>query len=125
MIDSDKTFTGPVGSEDTNRFTLRSTSPIVRKYAEACDLGTAQMERVLTAMTRIGSDAFSTNEIAPLLQMTPRNTRRILTKLETAGLIQLVGSEQVHLRGRPRRVYRSQLPDALSEGASTPDEVIV
>lgn len=123
VIDSDKTLTGPLGSEDPNRFALRSTSPIVRTYAEACELGTAQMERVLTALTRIGSDAFSTNEIAPILQMTPRNTRRILTKLENAGLIQRVGSEQVHLRGRPRRVYRSQLPDALTEGESNPEEV--
>ena len=123
VIDSDKTFTGPIGSEDPSRFALRSTSPIVRTYAQACELGTGQMERVLTALTRTGSDAFSTNEIAPLLQMTPRNTRRILAKLEAAGLIELVGSEQVHLRGRPRRVYRSQLPNALSEGESTQNEV--
>ncbi len=116
VVDDSKAFTGPVGELGSVSFSLRSVSPRIARYAESCGIGVAQMERVMAAMARLGSVVFNANELAPLLGTSPRHARRVLGKLERAHLVRAVGAEKVYARGRPRRLFVSQLEDISQAG---------
>jgi len=65
------------------------------------------------SLTKLGSCAakntnhtFTAYEYAKELSITLRSARRLIQKLEDAGVICEVGTERSSIRGRPRRVYR-------------------
>lgn len=109
LVTDAKQLIGPLGGRFQAHHSIRSTSPRIALLADQCGLSMTQMERVLSALARMESLEFSANDIAPYLQMTIRNTRRILSKLESASFVQNTGSERLHPRGRPRKVYLNSL----------------
>lgn len=63
-------------------------------------------QKIIAVLRRMGWNAFTVNQLAEQLAVTPRNISRIMTGLVEAGLAECVGQEAVAERGRPSKIFR-------------------
>jgi len=72
-------------------------------------LSVATLSRVQAALRANGSLFITADNLAAYMSMSERNARRILARLEEAGLARVAGLNQAGTRGRPQKVYRVML----------------
>lgn len=63
-------------------------------------------KKIYALNQKMGWKQFTTKDLATYLQMTERNSRRIITDLCSVGLAICIGEEDLSTRGRPSKLYR-------------------
>jgi hypothetical protein len=105
VVNENHQVIGKLGKLDTSILDLRTTDDGMLDAVEKTGLSAATLSRLFNAIHHAGRD-FTSNEVASYLGMTVRSARRLLQQLEQAQLLEVVGQESLHTRGKPRRVYR-------------------
>ncbi|WP_027416580.1 hypothetical protein [Aneurinibacillus terranovensis] len=105
VVNEEHQVIGPLGSDDSGVVEMRTTDQFVLSAVKKTGLSAGTLKRLYDAIQQAGQD-FTANEVAAFLGMTLRSARRLLQYLEQASLLEVVGQESVHTRGKPRRVYR-------------------
>lgn len=111
----DSRVVGPLGSAQTSapsyplEFTASTTDPALVSMSSQSGLSVATISRVQAALRANGSLFITADHLAAYLSISERNARRILAKLEEAGLARVAGLNQAGTRGRPQRIYRVAL----------------
>jgi hypothetical protein len=108
---------GPIGRGEVVSFSARSLDRDTPAFAQLANLSPALLARVTAGARRLGGGPFSAEDLAPLLKLTTRSTRRILRRLVEAGGAEIVGQDRLHRLGKPRRVYQMRWPTPPSHGA--------
>jgi hypothetical protein len=105
VVNENHQVIGKLGKGDMQVLDLRATDDVLLEAVEKTGLSAATLSRLFNAIQHAGKD-FTANEVSSFLAMTVRSTRRLIQQLEQAKLIEVVGQESIHTRGKPRRVYR-------------------
>ncbi|MFY0542868.1 ArsR family transcriptional regulator [Brevibacillus sp. H7] len=103
----DKTIAGPLGRQE--QITYTSVSDQLQHISEQTSLSVMTLSKLDSILKKRGKPEISAHELAQYMQIMPRSARRILMELESKGIAQVVGEENPHPRGRPRKVYRITL----------------
>ena len=110
----DSRVVGPLGPAQTSllhplQFTTSTTDPALVSMSSQSGLSVATLSRVQAALRANGSLFITADNLAAYMSMSERNARRILARLEEAGLARVAGLNQAGTRGRPQKVYRVML----------------
>ena len=112
----DSRVVGPLGPAQTSElplhpleFTTSTTDPTLVSMSSKSGLSVATISRVQAALRANGSLFITADNLAAYMSMSERNARRILARLEEAGLAKVAGLNQAGTRGRPQKVYRVTL----------------
>lgn len=111
----DSRVVGPLGSAGMSapphplEFTTSTTEPALVSMASRSGLSVATVSRVQAALRANGSLFITADRLATYMSMSERNARRILARLEGAGLARVAGLNQACTRGRPQKIYRVTL----------------
>lgn len=110
----DSRVVGPLGPAQTSplhplQFTTSTTDPALVSMSSQSGLSVATLSRVQAALRANGSLFITADNLAAYMSMSERNARRILARLEEAGLARVAGLNQAGTRGRPQKVYRVTL----------------
>lgn len=73
---------------------------------KAGNVGVRTYKKIYALNQKMGWNQFTTKDIAIHLQMTERNSRRIISELCKIGLATSIGQEDFSTRGRPSKIYR-------------------
>ncbi|MEI7025264.1 ArsR family transcriptional regulator [Paenibacillus sp. y28] len=103
----DKTVTGPLGKPEQISFAYASDS--LKDISSRTSLSAATLGKLDSVLKKLRTDQINAHELARHMQIMPRSARRILIQLETGGFAQVVGEENPHPRGRPRKTYQIML----------------
>lgn len=103
-IFDDKTVVGPLGRFEhlTYSYFSEELLPISNKTS----LSVSTLGKILSVIKKIGRTQISAHELADFLHIQPRSARRMLNELEKTGFAQVIGEENLHPKGRSRKVYR-------------------
>lgn len=96
----------PLSEARAPRGTQRSNLP---RLANRAGLSVATLQRLQELVRQLDKTELTTRDLASHLEMQPRTARRILNRLERAGLARDVGSQSLEGSGRPLVVYRIML----------------
>jgi response regulator of citrate/malate metabolism len=111
----DSRVVGPLGPPEPSaplqplEFTASTTDPDLVSMSSRSGLSVATISRVQAALRANGSLFITADNLAAYMSMSDRNARRILQRLEEAGLARVAGLNQAGTRGRPQKVYRVTL----------------
>ncbi|NOU94797.1 ArsR family transcriptional regulator [Paenibacillus sp. LMG 31456] len=103
----DKTITGPLGKPEQLSYSYVSDD--LQKISAASSLSIATLGKIQFILRKRATDEINAYELAQHMQILPRSARRILIQLEASGLAQIIGEDNPHPRGRPRKIYRITL----------------
>jgi hypothetical protein len=103
----DKTIAGPLGRRE--QITYSSVSDELQEISRQTSLSVMTLSKLESILRKLGKPEISAHELARYMQIMPRSARRILMELESKGIAQVIGEENPHPRGRPRKVYRITL----------------
>lgn len=73
---------------------------------KAANISVKTYKKIYALNQKMGWNQFTTKDIATHLQMTERNSRRIISELCKIGLALWIGEEDFSARGRPSKLYR-------------------
>ncbi|WP_229072473.1 helix-turn-helix domain-containing protein [Actinoplanes sp. DH11] len=108
---------GPMGATATPlTYTYREHGGI-EDLAGRAGLSPATLSRLAAIERTLAGRALSPSELARNLGITDPSGRRLIRKLTTAELVTETGSAQEHRKGRPTRLYRLAITNALESGA--------
>lgn len=98
---------GPLGvpSEDSESANL-IYDEYLTQVAKVSGLSINTIYKLRNIAVRKRGRAFTANELAELMQVTPRTVCRIIEKLETQGYVAVIGRHVIGKRGRPSRIIR-------------------
>lgn len=100
----DKTVSGPLGKE--KQITYTYVSKKLQALSEQTSLSVSTLSKIQSILRNIGTNEINAHELAQHMQILPRSARRILLELEENGMATVIGEENPHPRGRPRKIYR-------------------
>ncbi|NGQ96189.1 ArsR family transcriptional regulator [Brevibacillus sp. SYP-B805] len=103
----DKTIAGPLGTQE--QLTYSSVSDQLQAISRQTSLSVITLSKLASILKKLGKMEISAHELAQHMKIMPRSARRILMGLETKGVAQVIGEENPHPRGRPRKLYRITL----------------
>lgn len=113
---------GPIGGSGRRaEFAYRDHSAELESLAREVGLSATTLSRLVALERELRGRAVSPSELATLLGITDPSGRRLIRKLGTAELVTSEGSAQPTRRGRPTRLYRLRLGEALGQPGSAPD----
>lgn len=100
----DKSVVGPLGRDE--QIAYRYDSKKLQELSQLTSLSVMTLSKLESILKKRGKQEINAHELASHMQIQPRSARRILVELESKGIAQVVGEENPHPRGRPRKVYR-------------------
>ncbi len=77
----------------------------IDKLSERTGLSPTLLQRFIKAIEKSGKNQFTSEELSTLLGVSKRNMDRMMLRLESAGLANMVGKMTGGERGRPKRVF--------------------
>ncbi|WP_018131826.1 helix-turn-helix domain-containing protein [Effusibacillus pohliae] len=107
VVFDDKMIAGPLGKQEQISYSYVSEK--LQSISRQTSLSVATLSKLASIMKKMGKQEINAYELAQYMQILPRSARRILMELEAKGLAQVVGEENPHPRGRPRKLYRISL----------------
>lgn len=107
VVFDDKTIVGPLGQPE--QITYGYAPVHLQTLSEQTSLSVATLSKLESILRKIGKIEINAHDLAQHMSIMPRSARRILTELESKGLAQVVGEENPHPRGRPRKIYQIML----------------
>ncbi|MDF2963349.1 MAG: transcriptional regulator [Paenibacillus sp.] len=100
----DKSITGPLGKPEQLSYSYISEA--MQQISAASSLSISTLGKINAILNKRGTDEINARELAQQMQILPRSARRILIQLEAAGFAEVIGEDNPHPRGRPRKIYR-------------------
>ncbi|MBC2456726.1 hypothetical protein [Clostridium beijerinckii] len=91
--------------EELAYFPRTSDSELIDKLKSG-NISVKTYKKIYALNQKMGWCQFTTRDIANNLQMTERNSRRIVSELCKIGLVLCVGEEDFSTRGRPSKLYK-------------------
>lgn len=104
VVHENQSITGPIGRDSCLTVNSRSSDSKDLKGIESAGINSYTFYRLMEAIRKTDGN-FTANNVASYLNITMRSTRRLLLKFENADIIQKVGKESLHTKGKPRNVY--------------------
>ena len=108
VVLDDKTVIGPLNSELSLSYSLRSSSVDAMDLAKSLNVSGTTLNRLLSVFHKLDGATIGAESLAQYLSMTERNARRLLANLAANGMA-LESGEETHGAGRPRKMYRIDL----------------
>jgi len=106
VVDTDGVIQRVSETDASLRYETRSNDPDLVEKAKLAKIGIGSVNRVLAFAEDQHSRQFSARHLAEWMNITPRSARRIIYRLEKAGLLERCGTQQSIGRGRPIRLFR-------------------
>lgn len=104
VLDEHKKLLGPLGNKIN--FELNYQSEFLQKLSSKTSISITTLGKILSFMQQQDCASVSSQELAAALNILPRSARRILTTLESDGVMLATASENLTNKGRPRILYR-------------------
>ncbi|MEC5188739.1 MULTISPECIES: transcriptional regulator [Geobacillus] len=105
IYDANGKIYGPVMQSGILSYSLWNDNEKVLEIAQKANVSSSTINRILSFFKIHGKNSVTAIELAKGLRITPRSARRLLSRLEQAGLVSVTGEEQPVNRGRPRQIY--------------------
>lgn len=107
LIREDGKIIGPLGKNNVLEYQYKSNEPMINKIAKNTHLS-------IDSVTKIhyfsqSHRQFTAEELSHTLDVTTRNARNIIKKLNEANYVQKIGEERPYSKGRPRQIYSFNL----------------
>lgn len=116
LIEDSGVIIGPMGpAESPLSFTYREHGADVEELARRAGLSAATISRLAALERGLAGRPISPSDLAGSLGITDPSGRRLIRKLNECGLVVEEGSAQVHRKGRPKRLYRLSIVNAITE----------
>ncbi|AOV07395.1 hypothetical protein [Sporosarcina ureilytica] len=111
VIDETQHSIGPLSFKETDdtKMTFYSREEIER-LSQQVDITVAQLQKVMTAITRLKTNELTSKSAADVLNMSVRSTNRFLNQLVEKDLATVESKKMNGLQGRPMKVYTINLP---------------
>lgn len=105
VINEEGALIGPLAllGKETSPFSTAAPEGAVEKKSTIPDY---KAREVLEIMNEASEQEITSQELADTLEITKRSANRILSAMESQGLIQIVRTRATSAKGRPERVYR-------------------
>jgi DNA-binding MarR family transcriptional regulator len=97
-------------------YTYRDHGGDLEDLARRAGLSPATLSRLAALERSLRGKPISPSDLASSLGITDPSGRRLIRKLAESGLVSEEGSEQLHRKGRPTRLYRLGIGDAVVKG---------
>ncbi|MGI5287595.1 hypothetical protein ACQEVF_30245 [Nonomuraea polychroma] len=115
LVEDSGVIIGPMsGSGSPLAFTYRDHGGDLEELARRAGLSPATLSRLAAVERSLGGRLISPSDLAGQLGITNPSGRRLIRKLSETGLVTEEGSEQMHRKGRPTRLYRLGISSALA-----------
>ena len=102
QIDEEEKIQGPLGLEQQLQYSMISFDPKIQTISEKTGLSMESILKIQAIADVRKSYVFDASELAECLGITVRSARRILSKIEAAGLGTVCARESAAKGGRPR-----------------------
>ncbi len=105
IVREDREVFGPLELDAPIKYPLSVTDQ--KLIEKAADIGTSAvyLEKTLSMLKRKKDNKFSAQEVAEILGITNRSAHRILQSWLDGKIIEVIGTEKMTTRGRPRQVF--------------------
>ncbi|MEU4293866.1 hypothetical protein AB0E63_37080 [Kribbella sp. NPDC026596] len=105
---------GPMGpAGEALRYSYREHGEDVEQLAKYVGLSAVTVSRLAALDHELEGRALSPGELAGHLGITDQSGRRLIRTLDAGGLVSVEGTAQHHPKGRPTRLYRLRVAQAL------------
>ncbi|WP_205315194.1 hypothetical protein [Nonomuraea lactucae] len=119
LVEDSGVIIGPMsGSGSPLAFTYRDHGGHLEELARRAGLSPATLSRLAALERTLQGRLISPSDLAGQLRITDPSGRRLIRKLSESGLVTEEGSEQMHRKGRPTRLYRLGIGSALAGEAA-------
>jgi DNA-binding MarR family transcriptional regulator/DNA-binding transcriptional ArsR family regulator len=117
LIEDSGVIIGPMGQDSHPvEFTYRDHDDRIEQLARGVGLSPATLSRLAAIERNLRGKAISPSDLANALGITDPSGRRLIRKLHERGLVRMEGSAQTHRKGRPTKLYRLEIDQALDIG---------
>ncbi|MFC0525354.1 hypothetical protein ACFFGV_17360 [Pontibacillus salicampi] len=106
IVRENKSVMGPVEMGPPLSYEVAVTDTKLLENAKKAGMTPAYVTKLLSMIQRKGLNQFTAQELGDLLAITTRSAHRILLQWQDADLIEVIGTEKISTRGRPRQIYR-------------------
>ncbi|WP_349408610.1 hypothetical protein [Pseudalkalibacillus sp. SCS-8] len=106
IVREDKNVIGPLEMGPPLTYDLSVTDQDLVEKAKEMGASPAYLNKLMAIIQRKRLNEFTAHELAKILNITTRSAHRILLQWLDAELIEIVGTEKITTRGRPRQIYR-------------------
>ncbi|MFJ7970200.1 GTP cyclohydrolase IIa [Psychrobacillus sp. NPDC096389] len=105
IVREDRSVFGPIDIIAPMKYPLAVTDQLLIHQAELTGMSAANIEKTIALIKRKKKNEFTAHELSSVLGITPRSAHRIVQSWLDASLIEIIGTEKVSKRGRPRQVF--------------------
>ncbi|MBE1554706.1 hypothetical protein [Sporosarcina limicola] len=105
IVREDRNVFGPIDFVTPLKYSLTVTNQLLIDKAESIGMNAAHLEKTMALIRRKKTNEFTAFEMASVLGITTRSAHRIVQSWLDAEIIEIVGTEKVSRRGRPRQVF--------------------
>lgn len=105
IVNEDRSVFGPIDLVAPMKYPLAVTDQLLIKQSESVGMNAANIEKTMALIRRKKKNEFTAHELASVLGITPRSAHRIVQSWLDAALIEVIGTEKISRRGRPRQVF--------------------
>ncbi|MGW0521904.1 hypothetical protein [Crossiella sp. NPDC003009] len=114
LIEDSGVIIGPMGrSQPALAFAYRAHTAELETLARGAGLSTVTLSRLAALEKTLHGKAIAPSDLADSLGITDPSGRRLIRKLLASGLVQSDGTAQHHRKGRPTRLYRLAIGEAV------------
>lgn len=104
LINEQDEMVGPLREGKAITVSTKVT-PYIQEVSRKTQLSTMTVQRILSALERIGNDQVTSQALASTLDITVRSANRLLSNLMRHGEAEILYEKQTATKGRPERVY--------------------
>lgn len=104
MVDENSTMIGPLGEEKELNYSLKVSDEKLLHISEKTGLSCESVVKIMALNETRKSNIYDSKELADLLDLSERSARRILQKIVSANLGQVIAKETSNGKGRPKNL---------------------
>ena len=105
IVREDRSVFGPIDLVTPVKYPLTVTDQLLINQAESVGMNAAHLEKTMALLRRKKVNEFTAHELASVLGITARSAHRIVLSWLDAKIIEVIGTEKISRRGRPRQVF--------------------
>ncbi|MFB5089751.1 hypothetical protein PGC35_21675 [Psychrobacillus sp. PGGUH221] len=109
VVNDEQTVINPFQNQDRSSI-LKSENMNLIKIAKELGISVTNLNKMIQFHQTRPINRFTSSDISEYFGIGKRAAEQILKKFSAKGYIKVIGEEQPHLNGRPRSVYRLELP---------------
>ncbi|MFA1820825.1 hypothetical protein ACDX78_11680 [Virgibacillus oceani] len=111
IVKEDRSVIGPIEKEAPLTYPLNIIDQEWQIKAEKASVSPYYLRKIISIIHRQSKDTFTAQELAASLSITSRSAHRILLSWLDANIVEIVGTEKLRSKGRPRQVYKLLIGD--------------